>query len=53
MKIGFEVDDIDALYRQARDKKLRIFDLVQAPDLPLRTFGLCDPDGNIVQIFGK
>jgi catechol 2,3-dioxygenase-like lactoylglutathione lyase family enzyme len=53
MKIGFEVADIDALYRQAREKKLRIFDLVQAPDLPLRTFGLYDPDNNIVQIFGK
>jgi catechol 2,3-dioxygenase-like lactoylglutathione lyase family enzyme len=53
MKIGFEVADIDALYRQAKDKKLRIFELVQAPDLPLRTFGLYDPDNNIVQIFGK
>ncbi len=53
MKVGFEVADIDALYKRAKDNKLRIFDLVQARDVPLRTFGLYDPDGNIVQVFGK
>jgi predicted enzyme related to lactoylglutathione lyase len=54
MKIGFEVADIDALYKLAKERRLRIFfDIIQAPDLPLRTFGLSDPEGNIVQIFGK
>ena len=53
MKIGFEVADIDALYKRAKDKRLRIFDLVEARDVRLRTFGLYDPDNNIVQIFGK
>ena len=53
MKIGFEVADIDSLYKRAKDKRLRIFDLVEARDVRLRTFGLYDPDNNIVQIFGK
>lgn len=51
---ALSVADIDALYKHAKENHLRIFfDLVQARDVPLRTFGLYDPDNNIVQIFGK
>jgi predicted enzyme related to lactoylglutathione lyase len=53
-KIGFEVTDIDALFNHAKERGLQIFfPIVQARDIPLRTFGLTDPEGNIIQIFGK
>lgn len=54
LKIGFEVSDIDALFATAQKRHLDVFfPLVTPPGSSLRTFGLRDPDGNIVQFFGK
>jgi hypothetical protein len=54
LKIGFEIDDLDGLYRQARERNLNVFFApTQSSRESLRTFGLKDPDGNIVQLFGK
>jgi catechol-2,3-dioxygenase len=54
LKLGFEVSDIDALFANAQAKRLEVFfPLVTPPNSPLRTFGLLDPEGNIVQFFGK
>jgi hypothetical protein len=53
LKIGFEVNDLDLMYSQACQRQLNVFFApVQPPGNPLRTFGLKDPDGNIVQFFG-
>jgi hypothetical protein len=47
------VKDLDALYSRAQARQLNVFfPPVQPPDVPMRTFGLKDPDGNIVQFFG-
>jgi hypothetical protein len=54
LKIGFEVTDLDLLFTKARERRLDIFfEPIRPPGSALRTFGLRDPDGNIVQFFGK
>lgn len=54
LKIGFVVTDLDALFSTAQKRELNIFfPIVNPPNVPLRTFGLKDPDSNIVQFFGK
>lgn len=54
LKIGFEVSDIETLFATAQERRLNIFfPLVTPPGSGVRTFGLRDPDGNIVQFFGK
>jgi catechol 2,3-dioxygenase-like lactoylglutathione lyase family enzyme len=54
LKIGFEVADLDGLYSRARERHLDVFfEPTQPAGNPLRTFALKDPDGNIVQFFGK
>ena len=54
LKLGFIVRDVDALFALARERKLEIFfPLVDAKDVPMRTFALKDPEGNIVQLFGR
>lgn len=54
LKLGFEVSDIDALFASVQTQRLEIFfPLVTPPNSPLRTFGVLDPEGNIVQFFGK
>jgi hypothetical protein len=54
LKLGFKVADIDRVYARAKALGLdEFFPLVKPRDNPLRTFGLKDPDGNIVQFFGK
>ncbi len=53
-KSGFVIDDIDAEY--ARLKGLNVtfaFELAQPPNGPYRAFGVRDPEGNLVQFFGK
>ncbi len=53
-KSGFVIDDIDAEY--ARLKGLNVtfaFELGQPPNGPYRIFGVRDPEGNLVQFFGK
>jgi hypothetical protein len=53
LKVGLLVKDLDALYSRAQARQLNVFfPPVQPPDVPMRTFGLKDPDGNIVQFFG-
>lgn len=53
-KIGFVVPDIETLFSTAESRRLNIFfSLVKPPNNPLRTFGLKDPDDNIVQFFGQ
>ena len=54
LKIGFEVSDIDRLFAAVQERHLNLFfPLVTPPGSSLRTFGLRDPDGNIVQFFGR
>ena len=54
LKIGFEVDDLNSLYEAAVRRRVAIFFApVRPSDNRLRTFGVKDPDGNIVQFFGK
>lgn len=54
LKIGFEVNDLDWMHTLACGRNLDVFFApVQPSGNPLRTFGLRDPDGNIVQFFGK
>ncbi len=54
LKIGFEVRDIDPLYALAQRRGLQVFfPLVRPEGSRRRTFGLVDPDGNIVQFFGE
>ena len=53
LKIGLLVSDLDASWEMARTRSLNVFfPPVKPPDVPQRTFGLKDPDGNIVQLFG-
>ena len=53
LKIGILVSDLDATWEKARVRSLDVFfPPVKPPDVPQRTFGLKDPDGNIVQLFG-
>lgn len=53
LKIGLLVNDLDASWAKARARSLDVFfPPVKPPDVPQRTFGLKDPDGNIVQLFG-
>jgi catechol 2,3-dioxygenase-like lactoylglutathione lyase family enzyme len=54
LKIGFEVANIETLFAAAVEQHLDVFfPLVTPPGSQLRTFGLRDPDGNIVQFFGR
>lgn len=53
-KIGLEVADLDALFAKAQADGLTIFFPPVTPEgSHLRTFGLLDPDRNIVQFFGE
>lgn len=52
LKIGFVVADLEALFSTAESRGLNIFfPIVQPPNVPWRTFGVKDPDHNIVQFF--
>ena len=54
LKIGFEVADLDKLFSTVKDRHLNVFFEPTKPENnPLRTFAVKDPDGNIVQFFGK
>jgi hypothetical protein len=54
LKIGFEVADLDRLYANAVKRRLDVFfEPTKPKDNPLRTFAVKDPDGNIVQFFGR
>jgi catechol 2,3-dioxygenase-like lactoylglutathione lyase family enzyme len=53
-KAGFRVADLDRVLQGLRDRKVEIrngpFDI---PELQLRSFIAVDPDGNLLQFFGK
>jgi catechol 2,3-dioxygenase-like lactoylglutathione lyase family enzyme len=53
-KAGFRVTDLDRVLAGLRDRKVEIrngpFDI---PELQLRSFIAVDPDGNLLQFFGK
>lgn len=53
-KAGFVVADLDAEYaRLERDGVAFEFPIVKPPQGPYRVFGLRDPEGNLIQIFGR
>jgi catechol 2,3-dioxygenase-like lactoylglutathione lyase family enzyme len=53
-KSGLVVRDIDAAYRRLRDLKLTLaYELGQPPNGPYRSFGIRDPEGNLLQFFGR
>ena len=53
-KSGFVVRDIDAAYRRAGELKLTLaYELGQPPNGPYRSFGIVDPEGNLLQFFGR
>ena len=53
-KSGFVVADIDAVYRRIVALGIRLaYDLGQPPNGPFRSFGIRDPEGNLLQFFGR
>ena len=53
-KSGFVVDDIDAEYARLKGLNVTLaYDLGQPPGGPYRSFGVRDPEGNLLQYFGK
>ena len=52
-KLGFRVANLDATFAQVQSAELEIFFEIVQTSGPLRTFGLLDPEGNIVQFFGE
>ena len=53
-KIGFVVRDLDAVYARVKERKIAIaYDLMNAKDIPLRSFSIRDHAGNMIQFFGK
>ncbi len=53
-KSGFVVQDIDAAYRRAQTiPNLLAYKLAKPGNGPYRTFGVRDPEGNLVQFFGR
>jgi hypothetical protein len=53
-KLGFDISNLDGMFARAQKAGLEIFfPIVQARDVPRRTFGLKDPEGNIIQFFGQ
>jgi catechol-2,3-dioxygenase len=53
-KIGLLVGDLDAVYTGLKKRNITIaYDLMRAKDVPMRSFSVRDPEGNLVQFFGK
>jgi catechol 2,3-dioxygenase-like lactoylglutathione lyase family enzyme len=53
-KSGFVVEDIDAIYRRLQGRKVPFaYELGQPRNNPYRSFGVRDPEGNLLQFFGK
>lgn len=52
-KLGFRVEDLEAAFAQVERRGLDLFfPIVRASDAS-RTFGIRDPEGNIIQFFGE
>jgi catechol 2,3-dioxygenase-like lactoylglutathione lyase family enzyme len=53
-KSGVVVQDIDAAYRRARERGIPLaYELGQPPNGPDRSFGVRDPEGNLLPFFGR
>ena len=53
-KSGFVLQDIDAAYQTLRSRGVRMaYELGQPPGGPYRSFGIRDPEGNLLQFFGR
>jgi catechol 2,3-dioxygenase-like lactoylglutathione lyase family enzyme len=53
-KAGMIVDDLDGLYASLKQRGAIIaYDLMPAKDVPMRSFIVRDPEGNLVQFFGE
>jgi catechol 2,3-dioxygenase-like lactoylglutathione lyase family enzyme len=53
-KLGLLVGDIDAVYTGLKKRQVAVaYDLMRAKDVPMRSFAVRDPEGNLVQFFGK
>ena len=53
-KSGFVIDDIDAEYARLKALKVEFaYELGQPPGGPYRSFGVRDPEGNLLQFMGK
>ncbi|MES1241508.1 MAG: VOC family protein [Acidobacteriota bacterium] len=53
-KSGFVVKDIDAAYKRLKALGISFaYDLGQPPNGPYRSFGVRDPEGNLLQFFGR
>jgi catechol-2,3-dioxygenase len=54
IKIGFVVDDFDALQAALAARKIAVIDRIIVSDADgLRTLAISDPEGNMIQFFGK
>ena len=53
-KSGFVIQDIDAAYHHMQSLGVNFeYKLIHPPNGPYRSFGLRDPEGNLLQFFGK
>ena len=53
-QIGFFVDDMDAVQRQAKERGLDIaWDVIVVEDLRMKEFFVRDPEGNLVQFIER
>lgn len=53
-KAGMIVDDLDGLYAGLKRRGAIIaYDIMPAKDVPMRSFVVRDPEGNLVQFFGE
>jgi catechol 2,3-dioxygenase-like lactoylglutathione lyase family enzyme len=53
-KAGMVVDDLDGLYAGLKQRGATIaHDIMPAKDVPMRSFIVRDPEGNLVQFFGN
>lgn len=53
-KSGFVVKNIDSTYQRFQSMGIRLaYKLVTPSDGPYRTFGVRDPEGNLLQFFGR
>jgi hypothetical protein len=53
-KVGVLVRDLDVIYSHLKKRNITIaYDFMRAKDVPMRSFAARDPEGNLVQFFGK
>jgi catechol-2,3-dioxygenase len=53
-KTGFVVSAIDSIYATLRGRSVKMaYELGKTPNTVYRSFGVRDPEGNLIQFFGK